>query len=178
MVERVRARRAPRVRTNTANTGGALPERRLVAPALITFPVAPNLLPSLLPYNNTYTEFELQADTWWRLNADGFYTRGEVDSRTGRLDLVVYFIPDEYKPLAIIEVKRKRNGKWELTGQGERYLQLGIPIILYWRHEQYRQLVLKLMELRGQKRKRLVPAELATYVDYKDGFFLEQKSLI
>jgi hypothetical protein len=127
-------------------------------PDLITFLPSPAVHSStsplkLIPYTDTYTEFELQADTWWRLNGDGFYTRGEVDSDTGRLDLVVYFNPQSYLPLAVIEAKRSRQSTWEMTTQGANYLKLGVPIILYWKHEQYVKLVNKLMDLRVRARR-------------------------
>jgi hypothetical protein len=133
---------------------GRWPKKRIrhrVIPNLITFLPRPETITQdirTLPYTATYTEFELQADTWWRLNGDGFYTRGEVDSGTGRLDLVVYYNPQVYLPLAVIEAKRKRHMAWELSVQGKNYLKLGVPVILYWRYEQYEMLVRRLMRFR------------------------------
>lgn len=79
------------------------------------------------------SEFEIQAELYQRLKADGFDVQGEVNVQSGVFDLVVF--GERGFATAIIETKRPWTGsslEFDETEQGWKYRQFGVPVILFW----------------------------------------------
>ena len=79
------------------------------------------------------TEFEVQAFLWTELRRLGINARGEVKAvfagrATVRFDIAIF---QDRKLVGIVEVKAaeiKHRDGWELTRQGTRYAQFGVPV--------------------------------------------------
>lgn len=88
------------------------------------------------------SEFDLQAELYRKLKRSGFHVRGEVRFASCRLDLVV-FKRKKGEALAIIEVKRERDGEGKSLDneQGFKYRRFGVPVIQFYALSEYDGLV-------------------------------------
>jgi hypothetical protein len=102
---------------------------------------------AIIHKQSTRAEFNLQADLYALLKRDGFDVVGNVTLCKNSFDLVVY--DSKGKATAIIETKQEDEGArvhLDQTIQGVKYMQFGVPVILFWDLSKYDELKTELLK--------------------------------